>query len=242
MPLPLPTAPSVVVTALALSLATGGCAAGGATSAEAASAPSAMTAPAQTTAPARSGPTTRIAPAPTGPVPAPPGASADPSADSPTPLPTAGQARPTPVPSPHPAMAAGGSDAAALAGVHLLHLYDHAITTRDVTPLTAFCDPGSTWCAERAAEFTFRAVVPADRAAKVRRSRHENRLVSARLAVDGTWHVQIDSDHVLTTTWTSEATGATIVEVGGGPVRYDIELAHGLTGWMVLEVTTSRPA
>lgn len=217
MPLPLPTVPSVAVTVLAVALATGGCTPGaGSSSADAHPGAS----------------RSAIAPTPG----AAPTVGLDARRSSRT---TVDPAGPAPAPAALPGMGHADGDAAALAGVHVLDLYDHAIETRDTTALSAMCAPQSTWCAERVAEHEFRSVVPADRAAKVRTSQHENRRVSARPAEGGAWHVQIDSDHTLTTRWTDETSGALVVDVGGGAVRYDMRLAHRPMGWVLLEVVSA---
>lgn len=146
----------------------------------------------------------------------------------------------TPAPEPDPATAVADRDGAAAAGAHALHLYDHAVRTSDGTSLAAMCAPGTTWCEERLSELEFRAVTPADRAPRRRSSQHEVHRAGAEPLGDGTWRVEIDALHTLTTSWTDEISGTQIIDVGGrGDVRYEMRLTHRPTGWVLLDVTAA---
>ncbi|WP_196250774.1 hypothetical protein [Cellulomonas sp. JZ18] len=136
-------------------------------------------------------------------------------------------------------MNAPTGDAAQLAAAHVLDLYDHAVETRDVASLTEMCAPDVAWCAEQAEALGFRSVVPADRPVESRTSHHAIDQVHAEPTLRGTWRVRVDAEHELTTQRVSEVTGATTTQTGGGPVRYEMELAHRLTGWVVLDVTST---
>lgn len=201
MPHPLPAVPSVAVTVLAISLATGGC-----------------------TAPASSADVSAR--------------SATSSASAPATAPTTAPAPRPGAPLPDPAMATADGDGAAAAGVHALRLYAYAVESADPAPLAAMCSPTSTWCAERLAEFEFRAVTPADRAPVRRSARFDDRSVTAWPTGLGTWVVQVDTELTLVTAQADESTGAEVTETSGpGPQRYDLQVAHSPVGWTLLEAT-----
>lgn len=146
---------------------------------------------------------------------------------------------PPSAPLPPPAMNASTRDAAELAAAHVLDLYDHAVETRDVAALTQMCAPGVAWCTEQAEALGFRSVVPADRPIEIRTSHHEIDRVVVEPTLPGTWQVRVDAHHERTTRWVSEAGRAATSQAGGGPVRYEMELARRLTGWVVLDVTST---